>query len=122
VEQIGTQDYVLKLIWRDPKKEPEGEVLKRLVGIYGLAQWLWHQDVSRMCRCQGAQEEFCEVCVDKTPDQDNVLVCKNLVDLDIEVPADSADGKEVEYRKSSCVALLGVFALTLTFDRLCGHE
>ncbi|KAG8688335.1 hypothetical protein FRC09_012961 [Ceratobasidium sp. 395] len=30
-EKLGTQDYVLKLMWRDPNKRMEGEVLERLI-------------------------------------------------------------------------------------------
>ncbi|KAG9122181.1 hypothetical protein FRC07_001555, partial [Ceratobasidium sp. 392] len=44
-ELLATRNYVLKLMWRDPNKKTEGEVLERLVGIYGVAQYMWHSDV-----------------------------------------------------------------------------
>jgi hypothetical protein len=106
-EQIGTQDYVLKLVWRDPKRRSEGDALKQVVGMYGLVQYLWHRDVHRVCRCKESSKGDCEECVDKTPDRDNTLVCTNLMDLDIKVPEDGAGEKEIEYCKSALMALLG---------------
>ncbi|KAF8600860.1 hypothetical protein BDV93DRAFT_256414 [Ceratobasidium sp. AG-I] len=58
-------DYVLKLIWRDPLRAPEGDVLKMLSGMFGLAQYVWHCDVVGECRC--GTGTACGTCVDKTP-------------------------------------------------------
>ncbi|KAB5590211.1 CRISPR-associated endonuclease Cas9 [Ceratobasidium theobromae] len=59
------KEYVLKIIWRDPQRESEGEVLEQVKGIYGLAQYVWHCDVPRHCRCLPPAEE-CVNCVDET--------------------------------------------------------
>ncbi|QRW06614.1 Transposase family Tnp2 protein [Ceratobasidium sp. AG-Ba] len=37
-DELCEESFVLKLVWRDPSQESEGEVLKQLVGIYGLVQ------------------------------------------------------------------------------------
>jgi hypothetical protein len=107
VEKIGTRDYVLKLAWRNPKHRSEGDALKRVAGVYGLAQWMWHSDVFKVCRCPGSTKELCQECVDKTPDRDGVLVCKNFTDFDIEVPEDGAGEKETEYCRFSYMVLPG---------------
>ncbi|KAG8734873.1 hypothetical protein FRC10_011341 [Ceratobasidium sp. 414] len=101
VELLATQSYVLKLMWRDPNKRTEGEVLERLVGVYGVAQYLWHSDVFKACNspnCTGSMDSSCEHCPDKTPDRDNVLVVKNLTDLNIEIPEEGNDGGETMYK------------------------
>jgi hypothetical protein len=102
VEQLGTRDYVLKLIWRDPKRRSEGDALEQVVGMYGLVQHLWHRDATKVCHCKQTLKGYCEECVDKTADRDNVLAGINLMDLDIEVPEDGAGETEIEYRKFSC--------------------
>ncbi|KAG9124467.1 hypothetical protein FRC07_011542 [Ceratobasidium sp. 392] len=101
LELLGTQDYVLKLMWRDPKKKPEGEVLERLVGIYGVAQHMWHSDAFRACdssSCARPAGRSCEHCVDRTPDRDRVLVAKNMNDLDIEIPNEAEGEEETQYK------------------------
>ncbi|KAG9087760.1 hypothetical protein FS749_002657 [Ceratobasidium sp. UAMH 11750] len=100
VEILGSRDYVLKLMWRDPNKRMEGEVLERLVGIYGVAQYMWHSDVFKACNtagCAGTIDNSCGNCLDRTPDRDDVLVAKNLADLDIELPEEARDGQETKY-------------------------
>ncbi|KAG8701484.1 hypothetical protein FRC08_004064 [Ceratobasidium sp. 394] len=100
VEVLGMRDYVLKLMWRDSNQKAEGEVLKRLVGIYGVAQYLWHSDVFKACRspdCARSVDSSCGCCLDQTPDRNNVLVGKDLADLDIKVPEKAKDGGETKY-------------------------
>ncbi|KAG8775186.1 hypothetical protein FRC12_001620 [Ceratobasidium sp. 428] len=72
-EMLGTRDYVLKMMWRDPNKKMEGEVLERLVGVYGVAQYMWHSDVFKACNtpgCGRSMENSCGNCIDRTPDND----------------------------------------------------
>ncbi|KAG9090171.1 hypothetical protein FRC07_012166 [Ceratobasidium sp. 392] len=100
-ELLGTRDYVLKLMWRDPKKKPEGEVLERLVGIYGVAQHMWHSDAFKACNsssCARSIGRSCERCLDRTPDRDRVLVAKNMNDLDIEIPKEAEGEEETQYK------------------------
>ncbi|KAG8733185.1 hypothetical protein FRC10_000373 [Ceratobasidium sp. 414] len=99
-EILGPRDYVLKLMWRDPNKRMEGEVLERLVGIYGVAQYMWHSDAFKACNtagCAGTMHNSCGNCLDRTLDRDNVLVANNLTDLDIELPEEARDGRETKY-------------------------
>ncbi|KAF8600856.1 hypothetical protein BDV93DRAFT_510526 [Ceratobasidium sp. AG-I] len=65
MEEAKRLDYVFKLIWRDPLRGSEGDVLKMLLGMFGLAQYVWHCDVIGECRC-GASGT-CGTCVGKTP-------------------------------------------------------
>ncbi|KAG8737433.1 hypothetical protein FRC10_008187 [Ceratobasidium sp. 414] len=98
-ELLGTRDYVLKLMWRDPNKKMEGEVLERLVGIYGVGQHLWHSDAFKTCglsTCGGTMGDCCGNCLDRTPSRDQVLVTKNLTNLDIEIPEEQ-EGEETQY-------------------------
>ncbi|KAG9120990.1 hypothetical protein FRC07_003248 [Ceratobasidium sp. 392] len=81
VEVLGTRDYVLKLMWRDPNKTMEGEVLKRLVGIYGVGQYMWHSDVFKACGtpgCGRSMENSCGKCLDRTPDSDGAWIHQDL--------------------------------------------
>ncbi|KAG8708305.1 hypothetical protein FRC08_018970 [Ceratobasidium sp. 394] len=101
VEQLGTRDYVLKLMWRDPNKTSEAKVLERLVGIYGVAQYLWHSDAFKACdaqSCERPSKGHCDVCLDRTPDRDQVLVTENLTDLNIDVPGETEGGGEIQYK------------------------
>ncbi|KAG8745183.1 hypothetical protein FRC10_008636 [Ceratobasidium sp. 414] len=102
VEVLGTRDYVLKLMWRDPGKKTEGEVLERLVGIYGVAQCIWHSDAFKMCDspgCGNSTNNPCGNCLDMTPGRDEVWVTKNLTDLDIEIPGDTEGDEEPKYKE-----------------------
>ncbi|KAG9122898.1 hypothetical protein FRC07_000531 [Ceratobasidium sp. 392] len=81
VEVLGTRDYVLKLMWRDPNKTIEGEVLKRLVGIYGVGQYMWHSDVFKACDtpgCGRSMDNSCGKCLDRTPDSDGAWIHRDL--------------------------------------------
>ncbi|KAG9120023.1 hypothetical protein FRC07_004655 [Ceratobasidium sp. 392] len=81
VEVLGTRDYVLKLMWRDPNRTMEGEVLKRLVGIYGVGQYMWHSDVFKACDtpgCGRSMESSCGKCLDRTPDSDGAWINQDL--------------------------------------------
>ncbi|KAG8732885.1 hypothetical protein FRC10_000544 [Ceratobasidium sp. 414] len=97
VELLGARDYVLKMVWRDPNKKMEGEVLERLVGIYGVGQHMWHSDVFQACNCGSTLDDSCGNCLDRTPNRDRVLVTKNLTDLDIEIPEEK-EGGEAQYK------------------------
>ncbi|KAG8739493.1 hypothetical protein FRC10_005589, partial [Ceratobasidium sp. 414] len=98
VELLGTRDYVLKMMWRDPNKKMEGEVLERLVGIYGVGQHMWPSDVFKVCNCGSTLDDSCGGCLDKTPNRDRVLVAKNLTDLDIEIPEEKEGEEETQYK------------------------
>ncbi|KAG8785959.1 hypothetical protein FRC12_017023 [Ceratobasidium sp. 428] len=77
IEVLGARDYVLKLMWRDPNKAMEGAVLKRLVGIYGVGQYVWHSDVFKRCDspgCGRSMDNSCGKCLDRTPDEDGAWV------------------------------------------------
>lgn len=62
-QQPGWPDYILKLIWQDPGWESEGDMLKMLMGMFGLAQYMWHCDVAVECHC--SVDRVCGTCVDK---------------------------------------------------------
>ncbi|KAG8687923.1 hypothetical protein FRC11_006370 [Ceratobasidium sp. 423] len=93
------QEYALKLMWRNPELGLEGEVLEEVHGMFGLAQYAGHWDVSMSgkCRCPTPVEGRCKnaTCVDMTAVVDGLEVCDNLRDLDILVP-EEVDGKEPE--------------------------
>ncbi|CEL63354.1 hypothetical protein RSOLAG1IB_05398 [Rhizoctonia solani AG-1 IB] len=78
----GARDYILKIIWRNPNKRPEGEVLKRDKLKHGAA-------------CHKHSDTLCGECHDITPAQP-VEQAVNLGDLDISVPEDMGE-KEPEY-------------------------
>ncbi|CAE6471877.1 unnamed protein product [Rhizoctonia solani] len=95
-EVSGARDYILKMIWRDPNKRPEGEVLKRLTGAYGVVEYLWHSDkLKQGATCHEPSATTCGRCHDVTPAQP-VEQAINLGDLDIPVPEDEKE-KEPEY-------------------------
>ncbi|KAG9090911.1 hypothetical protein FRC07_011985, partial [Ceratobasidium sp. 392] len=100
VEELGTRDYVLKLMWRDSKKKMEGEVMKRLVGIYGVGQYMWHSDAFKKCNtpdCGRSMENSCGKCLDKIPSRDGLLVVENLNNLDVVIPEEPEDDEETQY-------------------------
>ncbi|KAG9076886.1 hypothetical protein FS749_011287 [Ceratobasidium sp. UAMH 11750] len=112
-EVLGTRDYVLKLMWRDPGKKPEGEVLERLVGIYGVAQCMWYSDAFKMCdspNCQRSTKNSCGNCLDMTPDRDEVWVANNLTDLDIEIPEETEGDEEPKYKEVKTDKYLTAYA------------
>ncbi|KAG8702062.1 hypothetical protein FRC09_004970 [Ceratobasidium sp. 395] len=81
IEVLGTRDYVLKMMWRDPNKTTEGEVLKRVVGVYGVGQYVWHSDVFKACDtpgCGRSMDNSCGKCLDRTPDRDGAWVSQNM--------------------------------------------
>ncbi|CCO37270.1 hypothetical protein BN14_11425 [Rhizoctonia solani AG-1 IB] len=39
------REYALKLMWRDPDRDSEGDVLEKVHGMFGLAQYAGHWDV-----------------------------------------------------------------------------
>ncbi|KAG8768373.1 hypothetical protein FRC12_005602 [Ceratobasidium sp. 428] len=80
-EELHEQSYVLKLMWRDPEQESEGPILERLVGIYGVVQHLWHCDVHRSCKRRHLAGSGCEMCLDETPEVEDMLVCENLTNI-----------------------------------------
>ncbi|KAL5632405.1 hypothetical protein ACGC1H_005387 [Rhizoctonia solani] len=92
------QEYALKLIWRDPERDSEGDVLRQVDGMFGLAQYAGHWDVSMpgKCRCPTPVEGRCKdvKCTDKTVAVDGLEVCDKLRDISILVPED--EGKEQE--------------------------
>lgn len=98
-EQSKPQEYVLKLIWRDPARDSEGEVMERLKGMFGLAQYVWHCDAPGRCHCSSSGEELCWTCGDETAQVDGLQVCDNLRNIEISVPIDAEDGKEPELGK-----------------------
>ncbi|KAG8744662.1 hypothetical protein FRC10_009695, partial [Ceratobasidium sp. 414] len=114
VEVLGTRDYVLKLMWRRSNEKAEGEVLKRIVGIYGVAQYVWHSDVFKGCsspNCARSTGYSCGRCLDKTPNRDNLLVVKNLTNLNIEIPEEANDNGETKYTE----------AKTDEYSEVCSH-
>ncbi|CAE6522767.1 unnamed protein product [Rhizoctonia solani] len=83
------EEYALKIIWRDPERESEGEVLQSIHGRFGLAQSTWHRDVSMPGKCNcPTQVETCTSCVDKTVQVDGLQVCDKLQDINIVVPVE----------------------------------
>ncbi|KAG9084170.1 hypothetical protein FS749_005429 [Ceratobasidium sp. UAMH 11750] len=67
------------LLWRESERELEGERLEKPMDIYGRSKARWSGQ-----------------CLDTTPDLDEILGFKNLMDLNIEV-ADGEDAKRAEY-------------------------
>jgi hypothetical protein len=109
-DQPMPSEYVLKMIWRDPERESEGEVLERVQGMFGLAQYVWHCDRPGPCRCSPPAEGGCTSCVDRTAQVNGLMVCNNLRDIAVEVPVDDEDGtltnKLGEHLVVDCVALV----------------
>lgn len=95
-ERPKPREYVLKLIWRDPARDSEGEVMKRFRGMFGLAQYVWHCDAPGRCHCPSPGEELCWTCGDETAQVDGLQVCDNLRNIEISVPIDGEGRKEPE--------------------------
>ncbi|KAG8708047.1 hypothetical protein FRC11_006855 [Ceratobasidium sp. 423] len=98
----GTQDpeeYALKIIWRDPERGSEGEILGQIHGRFGLAQSIWHRDVSLpgKCQCPAPVDEWCTTCVDKTVQVDGLQVCDKLRDINIVVPLEDTGEEQIEH-------------------------
>ncbi|KAG8729066.1 hypothetical protein FRC11_009591 [Ceratobasidium sp. 423] len=92
------REYALKLIWRDPQRDSEGDVLEQVHGMFGLAQHAGHWDVSMPgeCRCMKPVAGRCKEpsCVDKTVEVDGLQVCDQLRDISILVPDDEGGEEE----------------------------
>ncbi|CAE6522803.1 unnamed protein product [Rhizoctonia solani] len=88
IEGQQPEEYALKMIWRDPERGSEGEILGKVYGRFGLVQSIWHCDVPMpgKCRCPYSVEERCSICVDQTAQVDGLQVCDKLRDLSIVVP------------------------------------
>ncbi|KEP54020.1 kinase domain protein [Rhizoctonia solani 123E] len=89
-EMQNPEEYALKMVWRDPERGSEGEVLGHIYGRFGLAQSIWHSDISMpgKCRCPSPVDEWCTTCVDQTVQVDGLQVCDKLRDINIIVPAE----------------------------------
>ncbi|KAG9124465.1 hypothetical protein FRC07_011540 [Ceratobasidium sp. 392] len=101
-EVLGTRDYMLRMTWRNPDHMMEGEVLERLVGEYGVGQYMWHSDVFKACDspdCMGCMESSCGERLDRTPYRDNVGIIKNLTDLDVDIPKETEGEEEIKYKE-----------------------
>ncbi|KDN41003.1 hypothetical protein RSAG8_07709, partial [Rhizoctonia solani AG-8 WAC10335] len=87
---VQLREYALKLIWRDPQRDSEGDVLEQVHGMFGLAQYAGHWDVSMpgKCRCTTPVGGRCKdpKCADKTAEVDGLEVCDRLRDISILVP------------------------------------
>ncbi|CAE6503195.1 unnamed protein product [Rhizoctonia solani] len=99
VETQDPKEYALKIIWRDPERGSEGEVLGQIHGRFGLAQSIWHFDVSipGKCQCPAPVEEGCTTCVDRTVQVDGLQVCDKLRDINIVVPLEGKGEEQVEH-------------------------
>ncbi|KAG8726715.1 hypothetical protein FRC11_014655, partial [Ceratobasidium sp. 423] len=95
------REYALKLIWRDPQRDSEGDVLEQVHGMFGLAQHAGHWDVSMpgKCRCPTPVAGRCKDpnCVDKTVEVDGLEVCERLRDISILVPEQEGEEEEPGY-------------------------
>ncbi|KAG8731213.1 hypothetical protein FRC11_004725 [Ceratobasidium sp. 423] len=96
-ETQDPKEYALKIIWRDPERGSEGEVLGQIHGRFGLAQSIWHCDVSipGRCQCPTQVEAGCTTCVDKTVQVDGLQVCDKLRDINIVVPLEGKGEEQV---------------------------
>ncbi|KDN49821.1 hypothetical protein RSAG8_01886, partial [Rhizoctonia solani AG-8 WAC10335] len=86
-------EYVLKIMWRDPERGLEGEVLKKVKGGFGLAQHVWHGDAFGKCHCSPKVNGKwqCGQCVAETVQLEELQVCDELTDIAIEVPPEQGD-------------------------------
>ncbi|CAE6517910.1 unnamed protein product [Rhizoctonia solani] len=92
-------EYILKIMWRDPERSSEGEVLRKVKGKFGLAQYVWHGDALGKCRCSPKATLRCAKCVAETVQIDEPEVCDKLMDIAIEVPPEDEESeKDVELR------------------------
>ncbi|CAE6513664.1 unnamed protein product, partial [Rhizoctonia solani] len=92
-DETEGDEYVLKIMWRDPERGLEGEVLKRVKGKFGLVQHVWHGDAFGKCHCSPKVDGKwqCEQCVAETVQLDELEVCDELTDISIEVPPEEGD-------------------------------
>ncbi|KEP45366.1 putative kinase domain protein [Rhizoctonia solani 123E] len=80
-EEGGDDEYILKIMWRDPEHGQEGEVLQKVKGRFGLA--------TRRCKCARGVVETVQL--------EELEVCDKLTDIAIEVPReDEHGGKEAQ--------------------------
>ncbi|CAE7198635.1 unnamed protein product [Rhizoctonia solani] len=102
VLRIGKKDsgeeYILKIMWRDPERDSEGEVLRQVKGTFGLAQYVWHGDACGNCRCasQATRPWGCSECVARTVQLEELEICEQMTDIAIPVPPEVEGGDEVE--------------------------
>ncbi|KAG8745854.1 hypothetical protein FRC10_006881 [Ceratobasidium sp. 414] len=80
-EELHDESYVLKLIWRDPSQESEGDILEELVGIYGVVQCIWHCDVYWPNK-SGRSAKSGGMHADETAQVEDMLVCKDLTTIE----------------------------------------
>ncbi|KAG9118422.1 hypothetical protein FRC07_007074, partial [Ceratobasidium sp. 392] len=123
MEVLGTRDYVLRMAWRDPDHIMEGEVLERMIGEYGVGQYVWHGDVFKACDspgCLSSMESSCGKCVDRTPYRGDLGIIENLTDLDIDVPKETEGDGEIKYReiKTDEYSKASVKCTSLVYSRL----
>ncbi|CCO35283.1 hypothetical protein BN14_09400 [Rhizoctonia solani AG-1 IB] len=84
------------MMWRNPDRRPEGEVLRRLSGGYGVVEYLWHSDKLKPgATCHERSATACSKCHDATPVRPEKQR-SNLGDLDIPVPEDDNE-EEPQY-------------------------
>ncbi|CCO33855.1 hypothetical protein BN14_07941 [Rhizoctonia solani AG-1 IB] len=86
------REYALKLMWRDPDRDSEGDVLEKVHGMFGLAQHAGHWDVPGRPLSTAAAGDNTK-CVDKTVEVEGLEVCDRLRDISILVP-DEDKGEE----------------------------
>ncbi|CAE6483210.1 unnamed protein product [Rhizoctonia solani] len=104
------REYALKLIWRDPQRDSEGDVLEQVHGMFGLPQHAGHWDVSMpgKCHCLQPVAGRCKEssCAERTVQVDGLQVCDRLRDISILVPdnEDGEEGEPVEVDTTECHA------------------
>ncbi|EUC60220.1 kinase domain protein, putative [Rhizoctonia solani AG-3 Rhs1AP] len=93
------KEYALKMIWRDPERGSEGEILGQVHGRFGLSQSIWYCDVSMpgKCQCAVTEDEWCPSCVDQTVQVKGLHVCDKLRDINIVVPLEDEGEEQVEH-------------------------
>ncbi|KAL5632404.1 hypothetical protein ACGC1H_005386 [Rhizoctonia solani] len=104
---LKPREYALKLMWRDPQRGSEGDVLEQVHGMFGLAQYAGHWDASMpgKCRCPSPVGGRCKdpMCVDKTVEVNGLEVCDKLRDINILVPDEEDEEQEpVEVDTTEC--------------------
>ncbi|CAE6466208.1 unnamed protein product [Rhizoctonia solani] len=97
VEEDGSEgegdEYTLKIMWRDPERGLEGEVLQKVKGKFGLAQHVWYGDAFGKCCCSPKVDGRwkCKKCVAETAQIDELQICDKLTNIAIEVPPEEGD-------------------------------
>ncbi|KDN48247.1 hypothetical protein RSAG8_02839, partial [Rhizoctonia solani AG-8 WAC10335] len=104
-EVQGPKEYALKIIWRDPQRGSEGEILGQIHGRFGLSQSTWHCDVSMpgKCQCPAPVDEWCTTCVDQTLQVTGLHVCDKLRDINIVVPLEDEGEEQSMWTRLSVV-------------------